>query len=45
MLQVVNLRCEYRSHPLGMDVSSPRFSWALQSDHRDVVQSNRAEQP
>ena len=39
MLQVVDLRCEYRSNPLGMDVDVPRFSWTLSSALRDVVQT------
>ena len=39
MLQVVNLRCEYRSNPLGLDVVAPRFSWSLDSDRRGVEQS------
>ena len=32
------LRCEYLTNPLGIDVVRPRFSWALESDERGVVQ-------
>lgn len=38
-LQVVNLRCEYRTNPLGVDVESPMFSWELQSPHKNVMQT------
>ena len=31
MAGVVNLTCEYRVNPLGIDIASPRFSWQLQS--------------
>jgi hypothetical protein len=34
-----NLRCEYRAEPLGVDVSSPRLSWALASSERAQSQS------
>ena len=30
MFQAVNLRCEYRENPLGLDDLRPRFSWQLQ---------------
>lgn len=36
---VTNLRCEYRSNPLGLDVISPRLSWQLQSDRRGTRQT------
>ena len=34
----VDLRCEYRQNPLGIDVPPPRLSWKLQSDTRGVRQ-------
>ena len=37
-LQVVDLRCEYRVNPLGIDVQHPRLSWRLQSDLRGQQQ-------
>lgn len=38
-LQVVNLRTEYKSNPLGIDARSPRLSWQLASSSRGVMQS------
>ena len=37
--RVVNLRCEYHVNPLGIGVSQPRLSWAMQGSGRGVVQS------
>src|SRR5439155_12706904 len=34
-----NLRCEYLSNPLGIDVPQPRFSWALEHSERGQSQS------
>ncbi|WP_417444135.1 family 78 glycoside hydrolase catalytic domain [Joostella sp.] len=31
-VQVVDLKCEYRTNPLGIDNTSPRFSWKLIED-------------
>ena len=33
------LRCEYRTNPLGIDVSGPRLSWIITSDLRGQTQS------
>jgi alpha-L-rhamnosidase len=38
-LSPVNLRCEYRLDPLGIDERVPRLSWALESEARGQVQS------
>ena len=38
-LQVVNLRTEYKSNPLGIDARAPRLSWQLASASRGVMQS------
>ena len=35
---VHNLRCEYKTNPVGIDEMQPRFSWELLSDQRDVMQ-------
>lgn len=35
----VNLQCEYRSNPLGIDMARPHLSWQVQSDERDQGQS------
>ena len=34
-----NLRCEYHSNPLGIDVVQPRLFWQMQSDERDQMQT------
>ncbi len=36
--EVQNLRCEYLSNPLGVDVSSPRLSWMIVSSIRGDLQ-------
>ncbi|HEY9006528.1 MAG TPA: family 78 glycoside hydrolase catalytic domain, partial [Ohtaekwangia sp.] len=38
-LQLVELTTEYQHNPLGIDVTSPRFSWKLRSSLRDVLQT------
>ncbi len=35
----VNLRCEYLSNPLGIDVRQPRFAWVLEHSERGQKQS------
>jgi alpha-L-rhamnosidase len=35
----VNLQCEYRLNPLGIDVARPRLIWQVQSDERDQGQA------
>ncbi|RKP53059.1 alpha-L-rhamnosidase [Cohnella endophytica] len=39
MLKVMDLRCEYRDRPIGIDVVSPRISWKLESDRRSAEQA------
>ncbi len=39
-LAVKNLRCEYKSDPLGIDVRKPRLSWELVSTERGVLQTS-----
>lgn len=36
--QLVNLKVETRTNPLGIDAEHPRFSWELQSKQADVLQ-------
>lgn len=36
---VANLRCEYKTDPLGIDAAQPRLSWQLLSDERGIVQT------
>ncbi len=38
-LEVGNLKCEYKTNPVGIDVTVPRLSWELKSDKRSVFQS------
>ncbi|MCA9731805.1 MAG: family 78 glycoside hydrolase catalytic domain [Deferribacteres bacterium] len=38
-LSPTNLRCEYKTNPLGIDILQPRLSWQLESDKRAVRQS------
>ncbi len=38
-VSVTNLRCEYKSNPVGIDVASPRLSWELVSSERGTLQS------
>lgn len=37
---IKNLRCEMLVNPLGVDAVQPRFSWQLESDKRNVVQTS-----
>ena len=37
--RVEQLRCEYRSNPLGLDVSRPRLSWVLAAAERGARQT------
>jgi len=38
-LRATNLRCEYRTNPLGIDALTPRLTWTLESDAPAQVQS------
>ncbi|WP_316767348.1 family 78 glycoside hydrolase catalytic domain [Pedobacter frigiditerrae] len=38
-LKVIDLTCEYRTNPLGVDVAKPSLSWKLQSSQYNVIQS------
>ena len=37
-VSVGGLRCEYRQNPLGLDETSPRLSWLIESDRRGELQ-------
>lgn len=39
-LEAENLRCEYRTDPLGLDELQPRLSWVLQSGARGQLQTD-----
>ena len=38
-LKATNLRCEYKTNPLGIDVLRPRLSWLIEARDRGVMQS------
>lgn len=37
-LKIMELKCDYRVNPLGIDSERPIFSWIMESDKQDVVQ-------
>ncbi|MBS1654981.1 MAG: family 78 glycoside hydrolase catalytic domain, partial [Bacteroidetes bacterium] len=37
-LQINNLQCEYRNHPLGVESVHPSLHWQLQSSQRNILQ-------
>ena len=39
MIVPMELKCEYATDPLGIDVTQPRFSWLLESRQRGQMQS------
>jgi alpha-L-rhamnosidase len=39
MLKIIDLTIEYRKEPLGLDTVKPRFSWVLESDRDNTVQT------
>lgn len=39
MLKIYDLKTEYKKQPLGIDGEHPRFSWKLESDARNVLQT------
>ena len=39
MIDMHDLRCEYKRNPMGIDVLRPRLSWKLSSAQRDAMQS------
>ncbi|HEY9044714.1 MAG TPA: glycoside hydrolase family 78 protein [Ohtaekwangia sp.] len=38
-LQLTELTTEYQRNPIGIDITTPRFSWKLSSPARDVMQT------
>ena len=38
-MQITDLRTEYQKSPLGMDTVRPRFSWKIESEQTDTVQT------
>ena len=38
-MKIYDFRTEYRKEPFGLDVRSPRFSWKMESEETDTVQT------
>ncbi|MFC0512914.1 family 78 glycoside hydrolase catalytic domain [Mucilaginibacter angelicae] len=38
-LKLLNLQCEYKTNPLGIESATPKLSWQLQSDAHGVIQT------
>ncbi|SEN64088.1 Alpha-L-rhamnosidase N-terminal domain-containing protein [Mucilaginibacter gossypiicola] len=38
-LKVLNLQCEYKTNPLGIESAKPKLSWQMQSDARNTTQT------
>ncbi|XHR92950.1 family 78 glycoside hydrolase catalytic domain [Mucilaginibacter sp. UC70_90] len=38
-LKVLNLQCEYKTNPLGIESLKPKLSWQIQSDARNTTQT------
>ncbi len=39
IVNITNLKCEYKANPIGVDIRKPRFSWELESGKRGVKQT------
>lgn len=37
-MNITDLKCEFITNPIGLDIQSPQFSWQMQSDKRGVMQ-------
>lgn len=40
MLKIYDCKTEYRNNPIGIDAAAPRFSWKIQSDRQNVIQTS-----
>jgi alpha-L-rhamnosidase len=38
-LSIADLKCEYATNPIGLDIKRPNFSWEVESEVRGVMQS------
>lgn len=38
-MRIYDLRTEYRVNPIGLDIKKPRFSWKIESDEKNTVQT------
>ena len=39
MTSIAELLCEYRTNPLGIDITTPRLSWQMQTDRSGAHQT------
>jgi len=39
ILKIKDLKCEYETNPIGMDVLSPHLSWRIESEQRGIMQT------
>ena len=39
MLRITEITCEHQARPLAIATQHPRFSWILESDEKDTVQT------
>lgn len=39
MLNLYDLTIEYKTNPVGLDETQPRFSWKMESDQKNTVQT------
>ena len=37
-MKIVNLKTEFKINPVGIDVTSPRLSWQILSNEKNIVQ-------
>ncbi|MBE0655034.1 MAG: family 78 glycoside hydrolase catalytic domain [Bacteroidales bacterium] len=37
---ITNLKCEYATNPIGLDIQSPRLSWQIDTEQRGVLQTS-----
>ena len=38
-VKVLEKRCEYKENPLGIDTPKPRFSWKIESEEQNTIQT------
>lgn len=39
MVNLTDVKCEYKKNPIGIDIEKPRFSYVITADRNDVLQS------
>jgi hypothetical protein len=41
-LKVLDLKCEYASNPIGMDVQSPQLNWRIESTENRLITDRKS---